>query len=199
MKVLTALVVSTLLSTGSLSAYQALTTFTDNFNDGDFKGWLCQRMDWEVIGGELHAFQAGNPSQISSPLGSVTDFELEFAIRYGGSGYGGGCFFRTAGDGKYIQWIYDALSGNLLLSWEYDGDGDVLYERYVGVDTDWHTMKVRMIGDMITVWWDNNLETTQQLSNPNLSEGHITLIGKGPDPSVYYDNVRITIGACMPR
>lgn len=176
--------------------------FTENFDDGNYYGWLepmvlGEHFDWNVESGELHgSFESTNfgGGVLYSPVGAVTDFTCEFISTRKTTG---GAFtdgvMRVSVDGRFIAWqvVQDTA---VMLSYDDGAGQQVLFYEAEGVGEYYHTMKLQVTGSAptltVSVWWDGTPKWTGDITGVSdaLSQGHIGLFASGDTASIWFDD-----------
>lgn len=179
--------------------------FTDNFDDGNYYGWLepltvGEHFDWNVESGELHAtFESANfgAGALYSPVGAVTNFTCEFILtrKTTGSAFTDGVT-RVSDDGRNIVWqvVQDSI---IMLAYTDGGSQQELYIEDISVGEYWHTMKLQVLGGTptltISAWWDGVLKWTGDITvSEALAQGHVALFASGDTASIWFDDVMLT-------
>jgi hypothetical protein len=199
-------VVSNTNGTGSLTGgftYVAPGTvlLADDFNDGNFDGWLVSPLGngigWSVVNGAL-AYNGGGHTQLYRGDPSWTDYTFEVSVRLGTlTNWPGGIRGRVdpvSGAG-YAVWMYPG-SGQLVLfrvtGWSIDTPGLAqLAAANIGFDTgSFHRLRMSFQETQIGVYWDGVL--VMSASDTSSSSGVVALdVSNQP---VTYDNVSVVFG-----
>jgi Tol biopolymer transport system component len=157
----------------TLSGVATGQTVHDDFEDGVLDGWTVPIGSWSIDDGELKIAGAEGQLFLDATDG-LTNYEIELRAKYvDGNGYR--ILFRRSGGLSYL-FSYDVAAGNLYLDTSYSGIMDKV-EPYSSFDSDWHTIKVRVLGQNFSVSIDGNqvLEGT----HPDLTSGGVGLQGWG--------------------
>jgi len=195
------LIIFLFISAGLRSA-----SFTDNFDDGNYYGWLepmamGEHFDWNVESGELHCtFESANfgGGVLYSPVGAVTDFTCEFISTRKTTGgaftYG---IIRVSDNGRFIAWQV-AQDSVVMIAYDDGAGQQVLFYENEGVGEYYHTMKLQITGTAptltVSVWWDGTPKWTGDITDASdaLSQGHIGLFASGDTASIWFDDVDLT-------
>jgi hypothetical protein len=170
--------------------------FSDDFtrtNDpGSLSPWTAQSGNWTITGGIL---QSG-PNTLQS-YGTVyysdiwSNYAVEARIQFPAGAYGGGVGARlnSATGARYAAWVYPEGSpggSNVLKlikfqSWtafSYNGFSGITMQQAAlpGVGANWHTVKLALDGNQISVFYDGNqmISASDAEAQP-LTSGGVTL------------------------
>jgi hypothetical protein len=167
--------------------------FTDDFADGDAKGWQVLNGTWQVIEG---AYQQTNPT--GSDLGSISPFQSDsfsttVRLKRLDGDMGGGLYFNMAQrDNKSRSQMVSYTQAGKALQWgHFDEGGNFVFEGSAptpdGGDGEWHTLAVQLKGGKATFTLDSKVVA----SDVTLAydSGYVGLLAS--NSKVAFDDVQI--------
>ncbi len=195
----------------SVSGFVMAGEFSDDFNDGNFYGWLDLSLYipvWEIDNSALHVTTTyDNPwPTIGAPIGAATDLTIEYKAKWA-SGTGNrfiGIAVRYTNPTHYILYGYGLFLGMnditlLIGDGTPEGDSVICIVQNAFSDHNYHTYKLQISGPgnnfTITCWVDGVQEYSGTITGFSdwLSQGHIAFVaGDAPGYEFYIDDVSIT-------
>lgn len=134
--------------------------FRDDFNDGDLDGWTPVEGDifWSVVDGVLHCTDGAFPRILADETMGYTHYVFEADARLT-SGQGYALLFRATDHDNFYSFQYDPGIGDKLRLCQFAGlynYTDVAPMVDYTIDSQWHHLKVVVIGDHIRCYIDGN-------------------------------------------
>ena len=151
---------------GQLTLAPPTTVFSDNFSDASWTNshWTVQSGSWTVNNGYYNL--VGQPGVLSVAYAgnSWSDYSVEARVRYVSGQYGGEISARlnsSAGSRYSFVLCPNGAGPNRtslikFASWQ-DTVGVVLGDRQVTTDTNWHNLRMELIGSHIKCFYDGGV------------------------------------------
>lgn len=182
---------------------------SDNFNDGNFDGWIIESGQWWINSGNLVGAKSGKAlgGRINSGNSEWDNYRIEMSVN-GFQGIDQGVGFRY-GNGDYYEvnlrygtGIYDTPQIKLF---RHNGSDQTLLSTISSFplkNSKWYLLKIETLNENIKIWIDNTLIFDFTDTGTNVKKGTITLSYWTGDISVAYmrfDNVKVTALAPPPQ